>query len=148
MSTTPERPGSGHAEDQGARSEEDRVSTVAIIGVGVGALLIFLLASLASSSYLHARYVERGPIAIPPEVGDSKIGLVEQQLFSGGPLRGERDRARRLERLRSYGWVDRSAGVVHVPIQDAMALVARGVRPQGAPAAGAPAAGASPGGQP
>jgi hypothetical protein len=146
MSTRTERPGPVHPEDHGVRSEEDRVSTVAIVGVGVGALLIFFLASLAASSYLHARYVERGPIAIPPEVGDSKIGLVEQQLFSGGPLRGERDRARKLERLGSYGWVDRSAGVVHVPIQDAMALVARGTRPQGAPAAGA--TGPSPGGQP
>jgi hypothetical protein len=35
---------------------------------------------------------------------------------------------------------------VHLPIQDAMDLVAKGVRPQGAPAAGA--TGASPGGQP
>ncbi|WP_242395860.1 hypothetical protein [Anaeromyxobacter oryzisoli] len=144
MSTNTERPGAGSAEEHGPRSEEDRISTLAVVAVGLGALLVFTLASLTAASYLHRRYVERGPIAIPPEVGASKIGLVEQQLFSGGPLRGERDRARRLERLGSYGWVDRGAGVVHVPIEEAMALVARGARPEGAPAAGA----APPEGQP
>ncbi|BDG04475.1 hypothetical protein [Anaeromyxobacter oryzae] len=142
MTTETERPASGH-EDHGVRSEEDRISTPAVIGVGVAALLLFFLASVATSAFMHGRLVERGPIAIPPEIGDSKIGMVEQQLFNGYPLRGERDRARRLERLGSYGWVDRGAGVVHVPIQQAMDLVAQGVRPQGAPAAGA-----SPGGQP
>ncbi len=145
MTPNTERPAAGH-EDHGARSEEDRISTPALVAVGVASLLIFFLASAVTVAFMHQRYVERGPIAIPPEVGDSKIGLVEQQLLNGYPLRGERDRARRLERLGSYGWVDRTAGVVHVPIQEAMDLVAQGVRPQGAPAVSA--TGASPGGQP
>jgi hypothetical protein len=50
-------------------------------------------------------------------------------------VRGERDRAARLERLGSYGWVDRSTGIAHVPIDVAMDLVAKGVRPSAAPAA-------------
>jgi hypothetical protein len=33
-------------------------------------------------------------------------------------------RAAEIERLSSYGWVDRKAGVVHIPIERAMALVA------------------------
>jgi hypothetical protein len=69
--------------------------------------------------------------------------MVEQQLFERA-RRGERDRAVREERLRSYGWVDRRAGVVHVPIERAMELVAGGARP--APGAGAPPR--PPGGQP
>ncbi len=122
----------GH--DHGVRSEEDRVPVLRLVLVGVGALLIFFLGSLAAVGYLHVRQVERGPIAIPPEIGQSKIGLVEQQQFDLA-VRGERDRAARLERLGSYGWVDRSAGVAHLPIDVAMDVVAKGVRPSRAPAA-------------
>jgi hypothetical protein len=161
MSTHIDRPTPGHGIDphveghgadphapghHGARSEEDRISTGAIIGVGVASLVVFLIASIVTSVYFQRRLDAHGPIAIPPEVGDSKIGMVEQQLFNGGPLRGERDRARRLERLASYGWVEPNAGVVHLPIQEAMDLVVKGVRPQGAPGPGA--AGTPPGGQP
>jgi hypothetical protein len=79
-------------------------------------------------SYFHGRMEARGAIAIPPEVGQSKIGLVEQQQF-GLVARGARSRARDLERLGSFGWVDRQAGVAHIPIEEAMRLVVGGLRP-------------------
>jgi hypothetical protein len=124
--TDPHTPhGHGHGE---VRSEEDRISTPTIVIVGVASLVVFFLAGLAASSYLQVRQGERGPLPIPPEVGRSKIGMVEQQMFDLS-VRGERDRAARLERLRSYGWVDRAGGVAHIPIDRAMDLVARGVRP-------------------
>jgi hypothetical protein len=132
--------GHGHA---AVRSEEDRISTGTIVAVGVGSLLVFFLAGLAASVYLSARRGEHGPMPIPPEVGQSKIGIVEQQMFDLS-VRGERDRAARLERLGSYGWVDRPAGVAHVPIGVAMDLVTRGVRASGPPAEERPV----PGGQP
>jgi hypothetical protein len=116
------------------RSEEDRISTGRIIAVGVGALVIFFVASLVTSVYLKVREGEHGPLPIPPEVGQSKIGMVEQQQFDLS-VRGERDRAARVERLGTYGWVDRSSGVAHVPIDVAMELVAKGVRPSAAPSA-------------
>lgn len=123
--TDPHTPhGHGHG---GVRSEEDRISTPTIVIVGVASLVVFFLAGLASSSYLQVRQGERGPLPLPPEVGKSKIGMVEQQLFELS-VRGERDRAARLERLRSYGWVDRPGGVAHIPIDRAMDLVAKGVR--------------------
>lgn len=133
-------PGHGH----GARSEEDRISTARILVVGVASLAIFFLAGLAAASYLQVRQGERGPLPIPPEVGLSKIGMVEQQLYDLS-VRGERDRAARLERLRAFGWVDRAGGVAHIPIDRAMELVARGVRPAPVRDAGAPP---PPGGQP
>lgn len=127
----------GHGEHGGAhgavRSEEDRISTGSILFVGVASLVLFLLASGAAVAYLRMRQGERPPVPIPPEIGQSKIGMVEQQLFEVA-VRGERDRAARLERLRSYGWVDRAAGVAHMPIDRAMALVVEGVRPTPAPA--------------
>ncbi len=133
-------PGASH----GVRSEEDRISTPAIIGVGVGALVVFFIASLVTGSYLFAREGERGPLPIPPEVGQSKIGIVEQQDFDLA-VRGERDREVRRERLRSFGWVDRSTGVAYVPIDLAMELVSKGVRASGGPAQEERT---SPGGQP
>ncbi len=122
--------GEGHG---AVRSEEDRISTGKIVAVGVGSLVLFFLASLVTAMYQQVRLGEHGPIPIPPEVGQSKIGLVEQQQFDVA-VRGERDRAARVERLGTYGWVDRSAGVVHVPIDVAMELVAKGVRASPGPA--------------
>ena len=125
----------------GVRSEEDRVPSVRIVLVGLSALLLFFLGSMAAVSYLRVRQAERGPIAVPPEIGLNKIGLVEQQLFDLA-VRGERAEARQREQLGSFGWVDRKAGVAHIPIDEAMRLVGQGVRP--APLTGAP----PPGGQP
>jgi hypothetical protein len=135
MSAPPEhRPGPepGHAEPA-VRAEEDRVSTPVIVWVGVGALVIFFLGSLAATGYLRMKQGERPAIPIPPEVGQSKIGMVEQQPFDLA-VRGERDRTARLRRLESYGWVDRPAGIARMPIEKAMELVVAGVRP--APVAG------------
>jgi len=114
----------------GVRSEADLVPGVRIVLVGLGALLVFLVGSLLTVGYLQGRQAAAGPIPVPPEMGDSKVGLVEQQLFTR-VARGERARARDLERLSSYGWVDRKAGVAHIPIDQAMRLVAAGVRPSG-----------------
>lgn len=129
--TTDPHSSQGHAHGA-VRSEDDRISTPAIVVVGVASLVIFFLAGLASSVYLSVRQGEHGPMPIPPEVGQSKIGMVEQQNFDLA-VRGERDRAARLERLGSFGWVDRGGGVAHVPIDVAMDLVAKGLRAEGGP---------------
>jgi hypothetical protein len=133
MSTPPHAAGAEAGRAHDVRSEEDRIDSRAIVGVGVASLVLFFLASLVAVSYFFHRMSERGPIAIPPEVGQSKIGLVEQQQF-GLVARGERARQEDLKRLGSYGWVDQQGGVAHIPIEEAMRLVAAGVRP--APTAG------------
>ncbi len=137
-----ETPRDEHEQAHGVRSEEDRFSTGRVMAVGLGALVLFFLASFVTVSYLRLRDGDRPPLPVPSEIGGSKIGMVEQQIFER-VNRGERDRAARLDRLGSYGWVDRHAGVVHLPIDRAMQLVAEGVR--AAPTA--PGARA-PGGQP
>jgi hypothetical protein len=117
--------GAGH---EPVRSEEDRISTGTILVVGVGSLLVFLVAGWLAVAYLHARQAEHGPVAMPSEAGRSKVGMVEQDFFDVA-VRGTRQKAQKLERLGSWGWVDREAGVVHMPIERAMELVARGARP-------------------
>jgi hypothetical protein len=123
--------GTGHGR---VRSEPDRIPSIPIIAVGVGALVVFFLASFVTISYLRVQEGDRPPLPVPQELGQSKIGLVEQQLFETA-TRGRRDLEARRERLGTYGWVDQKAGIVHLPIERAMELSAQGVRPrvQGAP---------------
>jgi hypothetical protein len=119
------------------RSEDDRVPSAPIVAVGIGALVIFFLASYVTISYLRVKEGDRPPLPVPHEIGQSKIGLVEQQLFESA-TRGARDREARKKQLGSYGWVDRKAGVVRIPIERAMELSAQGVRPRASAPGGAP----------
>jgi hypothetical protein len=119
----------GHAHG-GVRSEEDRVSTPIIVAVGVVSLVIFAISGGIVAGYFKNRMETAVLPPTPAEVGRSKIGLVEQQ-FYGMAQRGVTDRAARLERLGSYGWVDRGGGVAHIPIERAMELVEKGVRAHG-----------------
>jgi hypothetical protein len=135
--TDPHAAPPGHGQ---VRQEEDRIPQIPIIAVGVASLVIFFLASFVTIGYLRIREGDRPPLPVPAELGQSKIGLVEQQLFDLS-TRGERDRQARMDRLGSYGWVDRRAGIVHLPIERAMELAAQGVRPPGAAAGGATSGG-------
>jgi hypothetical protein len=118
-----------HPHDSGAhpRAENDHVDSRSVLLVGFGALAIFILAGAATVGWIRHSNAATPQAALPAEVGQSKIGLVEQQLFDTN-LRGARDRAARQAHLDSYGWVDHQAGVLHIPIDQAMALVAQGVR--------------------
>jgi len=114
------------------RAEEDRIASRTIALVGAGGLVLFLAAALATMAFLSTRNQRHEWRPLPPELGRSKIGLVEQDpFFEGVPLRGDRDRAARQARLDGWGWVDRARGLAHIPIAEAMSLVAAGVRPPG-----------------
>jgi hypothetical protein len=115
--------------EHGVRSEDDRIPSLPIIAVGVGALVVFFLASFATISFLRVKEGDRPLLPVPQEIGQSKIGLVEQQLFETA-TRGRRDLEARRGRLGTYGWVDRKSGVVRIPIERAMELSAQGVRPR------------------
>ncbi len=129
------------------RSEDDRISTPAIIGVGIGALVVVFIAAWVATGYLRMKVGERPVLPIPPDIGQSKIGMVEQQIFELAD-RGERARDARLKQLGSYGWIDRDRGVVSMPIDRAMELVAKGERASGPEPAAAPRGAPAPGGMP
>jgi hypothetical protein len=116
-------PGAGH----GVRTEDDRIDSRPVLLVGVGSLVLFFLASMAAVAFLKLRQGEHPPLPIPQEIGQSKIGMVEQTQFELA-LRGVNDAAARRERLSAYGWSDRQAGLAHIPIERAMELVRQGVR--------------------
>jgi hypothetical protein len=125
------------------RSEDDRISSGKIVAVGVGALVVFFIASWITAAYLFATVNERPVPPMPAEIGQSKIGMVEQDPFALA-FRGERDRAARLEHLDGYGWIDRERGIVHLPIGRAMDLYLKGRRATGPEPGAAPPKGGQP----
>jgi hypothetical protein len=112
-------------------AEEDVLPSGKIYFVGVVALIVFFLGSLAAGlgmTTLRRQLNPDGPPPTPSEVGRAKIGIVEQRLFehaNQGPA--WREAAER--RLSSFGWVDRQKGVAHIPIERAMEMVEKGARP-------------------
>jgi hypothetical protein len=114
------------------RAEPDHIGTPRILAVGVAALLFFAVASWATIRLgydrTRAEVLPDGPAAPPTEIGMNKIGIVEQRLFSLS-VEPTDWRKSQLERLHGWGWVDRQAGLIHVPVEEAMARVAKGERP-------------------
>ncbi|MEY2668608.1 MAG: hypothetical protein RJA59_1246 [Pseudomonadota bacterium] len=123
---------SDHSHHSGTRAEPDRIGTPRILAVGAASLIFFAVASWFTIRYgydrTRAEMLPDGPAAQPAEIGKNKIGIVEQRLFSLA-VEPTEWRKNQVERLQSWGWVDRKAGVIHVPIDQAMARVARGDRP-------------------
>jgi hypothetical protein len=122
---------SEHEHTPVVRAEPDRIDTRAIVAVGVASLLLFFVASVVTVMGMHrerAALNPDGPPAWPSEIGRNKIGIVEQRIFELAVEPAELKR-RQLERLHGWGWADRPAGIVHMPIGEAMDRVARGERP-------------------
>jgi hypothetical protein len=128
---------SGHDKhDQHAHGGEDEIAYGKVIGVGVVSLAIFALSILWASRIL-TRETERNEEATgvthrPARVEQEEIGIVDQVPFSVDK-RLHRWKAEHAARLNGYGWVDRSKGIAHVPIEQAMEAVAGGALPAGAP---------------
>ncbi len=112
-------------------AEEDILPSGKIYLVGVVALIVFFLGSLAAGigmTSVRKQMNPDGPPPLPSQAGAAKIGMVEQRQFeltnTGPAWRAAADR-----RLRSYGWVDKEKGVAHIPIDRAMEMVEKGARP-------------------
>jgi hypothetical protein len=95
-----------------------------IIGVGAGSILLFAVATVWSTHILNSTRAEMqpgGPPPVPKQVDQYEIGIVNQRVFALDQ-RAAQKRLQQMERLRSYGWVDREGGVAHVPIDEAMKM--------------------------
>lgn len=119
----------------GVAAEPDHVKTSVAVGLGIvlvgaaiaGSLLTFLVFRRHEKSEVRkdeasiaAAGMERREDAAPP------LPRLQVQ-----PVRHWREfRSAEMERLSTYGWMDRTSGVVHIPIDRAMELVAeRGIAP-------------------
>jgi hypothetical protein len=139
-----------HGENGGFEREDLGAKTIYgfLIGLAVlGVLVFFVVTGMyrALNGYYETHQAARSPLK-PQAVGDTrdlqtskvteKIGDAFPQPLLETDERNELNdfRAKEEEQLNSYGWLDQKAGVVHIPIERAMQLVAeRGlpVAPQG-----------------
>ncbi len=131
MGATEPPAGSGH----GVAAEPDRVSARAVVGfalvltiLGVAAMVLMAWlfhafqnrAEKRDAASIKAAGLERRPESPPP--------APRLQIHAASHWRDFRQAE--LERLETYGWMDRATGAVHIPIERAMELVVeRGVGP-------------------
>ena len=101
------------------------VATLAVVGLAVA---IIALLGVGVVGGLEARLAGRRR---PPVGPAEQSGVLQTQILTDRPgLRlGEAQR----RTLSSYGWVDEPAGIVRIPIAEAMRLVAAGHREALAP---------------
>lgn len=98
--------------------ESEHIPTGRMLLIG-GIALGILTAASAGAWGLWAAW--RAPVEapLPPGFGDETVGMVNQAPFPQD-TRAEELRLRQRARLRGYGWVDRDAGVIHIPVEQAM----------------------------
>ena len=112
-------------------AEEDRIHSRTIVFIGVASLIVFFAASLAAIGSMRKQEREllpQGPAPLPAELGQSKIGILEQRLFEFSNQASVMNEVQR-RKLDSAGWVDRGQGIARIPIGRAMELVLQGERP-------------------
>ena len=130
---------SGHTpnnDSHGHGKSEDDIAYGKVILVGVVSLAIFAL-SVVWAAVIFSKETKKvqeatGATHRPPRVEQEEIGIVDQVPFSVDH-RLERWRREHNARLNGFGWIDRSNGVAHVPIERAIESVAGGALPAGAP---------------
>jgi hypothetical protein len=125
------KPASGH----GVAVEPDRVSTKIVVGFGVVVVLMGLAAAVLMAALF--RTLDAG--AAKTDVKLITVAGLERRESGPPPLprlqiypvKHWKDfQAAERERLKTYGWMDRGTGAVHIPIDRAIELIAeRGVAP-------------------
>jgi hypothetical protein len=125
---------SAHQEDSSGRptaQEPELLPMRKLIAVAAIAFIVFFGATLWSIEILHGEGGMTEPLEslpIPVEIGRPEIGIVEQRLFEL-QLEAQHKRQEQMKRLRSYGWVDRQKGIIHLPIDRAIELMVSESRP-------------------
>ena len=120
-------PGDDHPE---LRYEQSDVRTGAIVRFALGLVTVVAVSAvlLLGLFKLFARQQRRHDPP-PPPLAREAGRLPPGPRLQAAPLQDlEQVRAEEEKELTSYGWVDRKAGIVHIPIDEAIKIVAeRGV---------------------
>ena len=129
-----ETPTHGHS---AAVQEEEQLKYGKIVAVAVASLCAFAAVIFWSTNILNSTAAElqkKGALPLPALAGQYEVGIVNQKPFALDQ-RAALKRNQALARLNSYGWVDKQAGTVHIPIAVAMQMeVERAAnKPQPAP---------------
>lgn len=115
-----------HRDRDKLEQEQDLVPTRRIVVIGVIGLCVFVGAGVWSATVQRELTgTNRSDTAGRAEhAGEREVGNVFQRPFDKENISAERKLEAR-KRLDSAGWVDRERGVVHIPIEQAMEIVAR-----------------------
>jgi hypothetical protein len=107
----------------GHERRDVRASTVVKWGAGIFGLVLFTVAAMwLVLGRLETREERRSAPASPlASYGPQEPPRPRLQTDARGEL--DRLRASEREQLDGYGWVDRDAGTVHIPIDEAMGLL-------------------------
>jgi hypothetical protein len=100
------------------------------IALVAGGWLLLVVLSVLATRFWQGRSRPSSRAEPPSAMGRAEISIVNQRPFAledqAPKLRGAQQ-----SRLDGYGWVDRDAGVIHVPVERAMdaVLAEEGARP-------------------
>jgi hypothetical protein len=120
------------------RHEESDVNIRAIFGFGAGLAAVMVVVYLVVQLmfvYFDRREAESRPSEFPIAAGHETRLPPEPRLQTQPRTDLQELRAREEEKLRGYQWVDRQAGVVRIPIDEAMRLTLQRGLPARAPSA-------------
>ena len=110
--------------------EEDRVPGKRVMTVLVGVLVITAAFVLTAWLWADCRVAELGggpgPVAAPVEkMQQVPEGVKDMMVLYDEPAPVYEQRDKKIRRLHGYGWVERDAGLIHIPIERAMELSLR-----------------------
>lgn len=102
--------------------QEEGIPVLRIALIGIASLILFTASGYWSWTIYDKRSRELqplGPDPIPRQIGQGEIGIVDQVPFDVyRSLQTYKTYSKK--RLTTWGWVDRKAGTVHMPIDIAM----------------------------
>ena len=106
--------------------EDEQLAWGKIVLVGVAALACFAATVFWSTNILNSTRTEMQPQgrAMPAQPHPYEVGIINQKPFALDQ-RAAFKRNEQLAQLHGYGWVDRKAGTIHIPIEKAMELEVR-----------------------
>ncbi len=112
-----------------ARSREVDTRGVLLSGFGLAAGMIAALVAMWGLFRVLEKHQERVDKPLPPQVVVNLKRIPPEPRLEPDPLALRRElRSEEDALLKSYGWVDRTAGTLHIPIDRAMEiLLERGV---------------------
>ncbi len=120
-------PSSGGSHDHGTVASEKEVNSRLILVVGIVSLILFGVSAIAAGVILNRDTTAYEEAGLPPPaglIGKAEVGIVEQihyDLDKRLPIW----RAEKQKRLSEWNWVDSKAGIVRMPIEEAMKEVVR-----------------------
>ena len=104
----------------------------AVVLVAVGVVVEFSLGFVMNDFSREEKNLEA---LAPPLLSDKSATFPAPQLQQEPPVDLIKFKQTELDRLNGYGWVDQKAGIVHIPIDRAIEIVAKkGLPPIAAPA--------------